>query len=455
MSIRSQTIASGPVAASRRPNKWWHFIERRLPIIVIYLMVISLVGAILAPHVVVTVPSGHVGLMWKQFRGGTVLDPRQLKDEGLRILLPWDKMFLYDLRLQTTTDTYNAITKDGVSINATISIRFRLKHDAVPQLHQAIGPDYVSRLVRPEIGSRAREVIAEFTAEEVYSTRRQDVQRGIRGHTQKMLAEKMMERTKEQSEYGDAYRVPMDELLNLLDTLVLGIVLPPTVVNAINRKVEQYYLSEEYVFRVARERKESERKKIEAEGISEFQRIVSQGISDSYLRWRGIEATLQLAQSPNSKIVVIGNSRDGMPIILGNVDSPAVTSPPPTDPTKSNERTTSAAPTISLERTPSSHLTPPLERFTTAGPEKPAEKPAEATQPAPATTTTPQTQQPATTGERSFLIPRSLSDVESLLSRIIRSDPTTEPKPPETPAPPQSQPPRTQATEPPPPPRTR
>jgi regulator of protease activity HflC (stomatin/prohibitin superfamily) len=455
MSIRSQTIASGPVAASRRPNKWWHFIERRLPIIVIYLMVISLVGAILAPHVVVTVPSGHVGLMWKRFRGGTVLDPRQLKDEGLRILLPWDKMFLYDLRLQTTTDTYNAITKDGVSINATISIRFRLKHDAVPQLHQAIGPDYVSRLVRPEIGSRAREVIAEFTAEEVYSTRRQDVQRGIRGHTQKMLAEKMMERTKEQSEYGDAYRVPMDELLNLLDTLVLGIVLPPTVVNAINRKVEQYYLSEEYVFRVARERKESERKKIEADGISEFQRIVSQGISDSYLRWRGIEATLQLAQSPNSKIVVIGNSRDGMPIILGNVDSPAVTSPLPTDPTKSNERTTSAAPTISLERTPSSHLTPPLESFTTAGPEKPTEKPAEATQPAPGTTTTtPQTQQPATTGERSFLIPRSLSDVESLLSRIIRSETTMEPKPPETPTPPQSQPPRTQATEPPPP-RTR
>ncbi len=299
MSMNSQTIDSAPVAGQRRPNKWWHFIERRLPIIVIYLMVISLIGAILAPHVVVTVPSGHVGLMWKRFRGGTVLDPRQLKDEGLRILLPWDKMFLYDLRLQTTTDTYNAITKDGVSINATINIRFRLKHDAVPQLHQAIGPDYVARLVRPEIGSRAREVIAEYTAEEVYSTKRQDVQKGIRGHTQKMWAEKTMDRTAEQSEYGDAYKIPMDELLNLLDTLVLGIVLPPTVVNAINRKVEQYYLSEEYIFRVARERKESERKKIEAEGISEFQRIVSQGISDSYLalaRHRGHGAARTISE---------------------------------------------------------------------------------------------------------------------------------------------------------------
>jgi regulator of protease activity HflC (stomatin/prohibitin superfamily) len=436
----SHSISGRPISPQPRPNKWWHFIERRLPIIIIYLMVISLVGAILAPHVVVTVPSGHVGLMWKRFRGGTILDPRQLKDEGLRILLPWDKMFLYDLRLQTTTDTYNAITKDGVSINATISIRFRLKHDSVPQLHQAIGPDYITRLVRPEIGSRMREVIAEHTAEDVYSTKRQDIQRGIRGRTQQMLAEKTMERTAEQSEYGDAYKIPMDEMLNLLDTLVLGIELPPTVVNAINRKVEQYYLSEEYVFRVARERRESERKKIEADGISEFQRIVSQGISDSYLRWRGIEATLQLSQSPNSKIVVIGNSRDGMPIILGGVDSPT-TLAQPSDSPRSNEKTTAAAPTISMEKMPSTHLSPPAEKFTSAGPDKPADaKPGET-----AAAPKPEPPQPpapaATTGEKSSLIPRSLSDVESLISRIISAgEVTLEKKPPEKQAPPPPKP---------------
>ena len=110
------------------------------------------------------------GSLWKRFRGGTQLDPRLLKDEGLRVLLPWDKLFLYDLRLQTTTDTYNAISKDGVNLTATINIRFRLKHDAVPQLHQSIGPDYMTRMLRPEIGNRAREIIAEYTAEEVYST---------------------------------------------------------------------------------------------------------------------------------------------------------------------------------------------------------------------------------------------------------------------------------------------
>jgi hypothetical protein len=113
-------------------------------------------------------------------------------------------------------------------------------------------------------------------------------------------------------------------------------------VTAINRKIEQYYISEEYKFRVAREIRESERKKIEAEGISEFQQIVSHGISDSYLRWRGIEATLQLAQSSNSKIVIVGTGKDGLPVILG-------TSPQPASPAGTTAAETSTTP---LEQTP-------------------------------------------------------------------------------------------------------
>jgi hypothetical protein len=99
-------------------------------------------------------------------------------------------------------------------------------------------------------------------------------------------------------------------------------------VSAINRKTEQYYMAEEYKFRVEREKRESERKRIEAEGIRDFQQTVSQGISESYLRWRGIEATLQLSQSTNSKVVVIGSGRDGLPVILGGADLPA---PPPAE----------------------------------------------------------------------------------------------------------------------------
>ena len=353
---------------SRTRVAWWRFVERQLPTLVIYLLVATLIGVILAPFILVTVPSGYVGVLWKQFGGGTVLDPRKLKDEGMRFLLPWNQVFLYDLRLQSVTETYNAISRDGISLTASINIRYRLKREAVPQLHQSIGPNYVQALIGPEIGNRMREVIAEYTAEDVYSTKREEIQTKIRERAETMLGEKMMVG----SEGGDSedldnapYQIPLYAMINLINTLILGIELPSTVVTAINRKIEQYYISEEYKFRVAREIRESERKKIEAEGIHEFQQIVSQGISDSYLQWRGIEATLQLAQSSNSKIVVIGTGRDGLPVILGNVDgSPSSQPPSPAGngETEPKEKTTGAAPTASLQQTPADTLSKPSEK---------------------------------------------------------------------------------------------
>jgi regulator of protease activity HflC (stomatin/prohibitin superfamily) len=432
MAARHEMLNAPP---TRKQYRWWRFIEHNLPVIVIYLMVATLVGFVIAPNVIITVPSGHVGLLWKRFRGGTMIDPRQLKEEGLRVLLPWDRLFIYDLRLQTTTDTYNAISKDGVNLAATINIRFRLKHDSIPQLHQVIGPDYVARLVRPEIGNRAREIIAEYTAEEVYSVKRQEIQRRIRTHTTTMLGQSMVQRTKEQSEYGEQYRVSLDDMLNLYDTLLLGLELPPTVVAAINRKVEQYYLVQEYAFRVDRERKESERKLIEAQGIRAFQQTVSQGISDSYVRWRGIEATLQLAQSHNSKIVIIGSGKDGLPIILGNVDTP-IQPPKPdgtapategaTDPAP-RERTTGQVPPP-LERTPATNLAHPSERPppplvpTPVAPPGPAQPPR--TPPDPTAT-------PSTDDRRSQAPaePKSSvwSDIGSYISRAVRSEPNVAP----------------------------
>jgi regulator of protease activity HflC (stomatin/prohibitin superfamily) len=379
---------------SRRRHAWWRFVEHHLPILVIYLMVATLVAVILAPYVLVTVPSGYVGVLWKRFGGGTVLDPRQLRNESMRFILPWNTLFLYDLRLQSATETYNAISRDGISLSASINIRFRLKRESVPQLHQSIGPNYVEALVAPEVGNRMREVIAEYTAEDIYSTKRAEIQDKIRKRAEAMLGEKMMEGGESEEEYAP-YRVPLYAMLNLIDTLILGIELPNAVVTAINRKIEQYYISEEYRFRVAREIRESERKKIEAEGISEFQRIVSQGISDSYLRWRGIEATLQLAQSSNSKIVIVGSGKDGLPIILGNVDSPPL--PQPATPagngdTVPKERTTAPTPATSSEKVPADTLP------------KPSEK-------------TPSTQPPEAP-RISYPFPTTLSDIEAMFARL-------------------------------------
>ena len=340
--------------------RWRRFVERHLPSVVIYLLVATLVAVVLYPHAVVTVPSGHVGVLWKRFAGGTVLDPRRLKNEGFHLIWPWDRVFLYDLRLQSFTESYNAISSDGVSLTASVVVRFRLQRDAVPVLHQAIGPNYERVLVQPGIGSLTREVIAQYTAEQVYSTARQEIQDKIRSLVEDRLTEKMMEREGEES-----YRVSMRDTVILYDILVTGIELPAAIVGAINRKTEQYYIAEEYKFRVEREKRESERKRIEAEGIRDFQQIVSQGISDSYLRWRGIEATLQLSQSNNSKVVIIGSGKDGLPVILGNAEAPA---PPPAGSSPNGndagkERTTAPSPWVPPEKTPAPALAAPPEKI--------------------------------------------------------------------------------------------
>jgi regulator of protease activity HflC (stomatin/prohibitin superfamily) len=244
-----------------------------------------------------------------------------------------------------------------VNLTATVIVRFRLQRNAVPVLHQSIGPDYVKVLAQPGIGSVTREVIAQYNAEQVYSTARQEIQDKIRSVVEARLSEKMMEHEGDE----ESYRVALQETIILYDILVTGIELPAAIVAAINRKTEQYYIAEEYKFRVEREKRESERKRIEAEGIRDFQQTVSQGITESYLRWRGIEATLQLSQSANAKVVVIGSGKDGLPIILGNVDSPAprAESTPASGTDTNKESTTAAGPAVPLEKTPAAGLATP------------------------------------------------------------------------------------------------
>jgi regulator of protease activity HflC (stomatin/prohibitin superfamily) len=362
--LRDQRV---PPPSNSVRARWWRFIENRLPGISLFLMVVLLLAFVLYPHMIINVPSGQVGVVWKRFGNGTVLDPRKLKDEGLHVMLPWDQLFLYDLRVQSLTETYNAISSDGVSLTATVNIRFRLRHDAIPTLHQVIGPNYI-KLIGPGIASQMREVIAQYTAEQVYSTARQEIQDKIKERTVEKLGDKMMEREGE-----DSYNVAMRDTITLYDTLLYGIELPPAIVTAINRKTEQYYISEEYKFRVEREKRETERKRIEAEGIRDFQQIVTQGgIAESYLRWRGIEATLQLSQSNNSKVVVIGGNKDGLPIILGNADGSAPAAPPPAEGTTPKGRTTAAPPTVPAEKTPAASLSTPHETVPPGGTEKPA-----------------------------------------------------------------------------------
>ena len=403
---------------------WWRFVGRHLPSLSVLLMASLLIATVLFPYVVITVPSGSVGVLWKRFNGydmycwcfvgrGTVLDPRELRDEGLHLVWPWDKLYIYDLRLQSSTQTYNAITKDGVSVNTQITIRFQLLHNSIGVMHKFIGPQYLDSVVAPEIGSQAREVISQYSAEEVYRSR-EAIQDKIRSNSQKSLGahlNSLVQPSAMEQPDPKHYNEFLQDSIQILDTLVLSIELPTDIVNAINRQTEQFYQIQEYKYRVQREVEEAKRKQVEANGIAAFQRTVSQGISDSYLRWRGIEATLALAQSKNSKIVIIGSGKEGLPIILGNVDNPPAPGPAP-GATPPAESSAPAPP-------PETHGTAPDGNAPAPSPAPPpAAGAAPAATPSPAAASTPPErvqQQPSTS------LAIDLSELKDLLSRLTET----------------------------------
>ena len=275
---------------------------------------------VLWPLIFYTVPPGHVGVMWYRFFGGTVTDPDRVLDEGLHVILPWDRIYIYNARLQRMDETVTGLSVDGLHISANVATRFVIEKRYAGYLHQALGPDFTETLMRPQLRTLVLTFISENGSADLYSTRRSQIQNIIEAQFQAALA-------------GISTNVAFREsYVKLEDVLIEEIRLPAFVERAIEEKEKVRHMSEAYEYRIQLEEKERQRKRIEAEGIRSFQEIVAPGITDSYLRWRGIEATLQLAQSNNAKVVIIGNSADGLPIIL-NTDSfqgvPEETSTPP------------------------------------------------------------------------------------------------------------------------------
>jgi regulator of protease activity HflC (stomatin/prohibitin superfamily) len=303
---------------------------RKLSLWLSFLVLIAAFLLVILWNVMVhTIPVGHSGVVWHRipiFGGAHSRGPLA---EGLHIILPWDKIFVYDMRLQNHTELYQVLSKDGLAFEVELSFRWRLVPEKLVELNQTVGPDYVNTLMVQEIGSVAREITAQYTAEALFTGARTKVQQAIfEAVTKVSFNDGMLSRygvtNKQDSTLFNSERF---DLVALVDILIKNVKLPLAYSQAIERKLEQAQVVEEYRFRVEREALESERKRVEALGIRSFQEIVTPAISESYLRWRGIEATLKLAQSPNSKVVVIGNSATGLPLILDTTTSGATTAP--------------------------------------------------------------------------------------------------------------------------------
>jgi regulator of protease activity HflC (stomatin/prohibitin superfamily) len=298
-------------------RRFLRFIGHHGPEIAVVIMIFVFMFVYFADEIFYTIPPGSVGVLWERFFGGTVLT--RYVGEGFHMIAPWDKIYIYDTRLQQLEQNFDVLSADGLKMTVNIAYRFQAIPATVPALHQYVGPNYVSVLLTTEIGARARDVFSRNTPEEIFSDRRIQIQQEILHDVQTDL----------RKTFSPMAGHPID-FVRLDDVLIRGITLPPEVEAAINRKEEQKQLNLEYDYRLLREAKETERKRIEAQGIREFQDIVSSGITDSYLRWKGIEATLELARSNNAKVVIVGGGKGGLPIILGNMDTgPATMSPRP------------------------------------------------------------------------------------------------------------------------------
>jgi len=243
----------------------------------------------------ITIEAGHGGVLFKTFGGG--LDTENTYGEGFHFIAPWNKMYDYEVRQQEVAETMNVLSSNGLEISVDVSVWYQPQYSQLGFLHGKIGQTYVQRIVIPSLRASTRSVIGRYTPEDIYSTKRDLIQDEIFDETTKILSDKFVQ-------------------VNRI--LIRAIVLPPTIKQAIESKLKQEQESLEYEFKLEKAQKEAERQRIDAEGKAVANRILSESLTDKILKEKGIQATLELATSTNAKVVVIGNSKDGMPIILGD-----------------------------------------------------------------------------------------------------------------------------------------
>lgn len=268
-------------------------------------VVATLLLLFLWPSIVISIKPGELGVLYARFRGGTQL--QHTYEEGIHFIQPWNIMYIYDVRVQEETQNIDVLTVDGLTINVQISLRFQIIRDRLPNLHQEIGPNYRDKVVIPIMNSAVRQTIGSYRPDDLYSTARQELQ-------DQMLVDAV-------EEMG---RIPV----LIQGFVVKSITLPEVLREAIERKLiaEQDYLRYKYILLEAQQ--EARRKTIEGEGIKAYQTLVNENMTQNFLRYEGIQATKELATSPNAKVVVIGG-KDGLPVIL-NADSPTGAAAPDT-----------------------------------------------------------------------------------------------------------------------------
>jgi regulator of protease activity HflC (stomatin/prohibitin superfamily) len=260
------------------------------PIIIIVILIIAILKS------TVTIGAGEAGVLWKRFGGGVDTENPPL-GEGFHLVAPWNDVIIYETRQMELTEKMKVLSSNGLDIQLEATAWYQPENENLGMLHKTKGENYLDRVLKPAIRSATRSVVGRYTPEQIYSSKRDAIQQEIFDETKSIIK---------------------DQYVQLNEVLVRDVTLPPAIKNAIERKLGQEQESLEYKFRLEKAQKEAEKQRIEAQGKADANKILSASLTDKILQDKGIEATLKLSQSPNTKIIVIGSVKDGLPLILGN-----------------------------------------------------------------------------------------------------------------------------------------
>ncbi|MCP4700296.1 MAG: prohibitin family protein [Gammaproteobacteria bacterium] len=299
---QSQSAKSG--TARKKGFKFW--LKDKAPYFVVIFLVILIIVIFFFWRIFIIVKAGEAGVLYRLLTTGT--ETSYIYPERFHLILPWDTMQIYNMRVQTIHHDLSVLTKQGLTITLNLAIRFQPEYDMVGLLHKDVGPDYVNIIIIPQIESVLRRNIAQLEAEDVYTDKA--------GIMNKILRAAI-------SETSRKYVVADDIIIRSVE-------LPELLQHAIAEKLIEEQTLQKYVYKLDVAKKEAERKEIEAGGIKTYQAIISETISEPLIKWQAVQATQGLIESDNAKVVIIGAGEQGLPVILGNQwGSAAPPAPPP------------------------------------------------------------------------------------------------------------------------------
>jgi len=272
----------------------------------IIVTVLALIGLVIVfwPYTVKIIPAGHMGVLYQRL--GSVTDLNRVYTEGLNFILPWNQMNVYPTQVQQKYTEIEILTSDRLKSKMTISFQYVLYSYNLPLLHKYVGPDYYDKVILPMIEASAREAVARYTSLDAFTKDIKKISERITFDTSSDILKNIAP-----SGLTDV------RLITISDVQMTKFSFPTDVEQALQQKAVELVKSEQYEYRLVIERLEADRKRIEAEGIRDFQSTVSSALNENYLLFKGIEATAKLAESNNSKVLVFGTGSSGLPLIMG------------------------------------------------------------------------------------------------------------------------------------------